>query len=232
MNYIRELNAFYAWLETNSISDSAIVLWHALMYTCNKAGWITEFAVAISTLESRTGLKKGAIIRARQRLKQLNRIDSRSREGQLSAVYSIIPFGDYEIAIVDGVKYFKSDCVPLKDTNWNANRYTNRTQSGTLTGPINKLNAFNDYDNNKNTAHARDPDNEPYEFSKLIFLSSNQVTTLTDKFSIINGKNSAAVMNSYVCRLSRMKSDEGYAPSGSDYDEILRLAEEDRQRNL
>ncbi|MEN6567161.1 MAG: DnaD domain protein [Veillonellales bacterium] len=130
MNYLTEINSFYDWLETNSISDSGIVLWHALMHICNKAGWITEFAVAISTLETKTGLKKGAIIRARQRLQQAGRIDFKSRAGQQSAIYTIIPFNDSLCSI----KERKVERKP--DTNWNANR----TQSGTQTGPIIKLN--------------------------------------------------------------------------------------------
>lgn len=130
MNYIREINAFYDWLETNSISDSAIVLWHALMHINNKAGWITEFAVAISTLETKTGLKKDAIIRARHRLQQVCRITFRSRTGQQSAIYTIIPFD--------------CDCAVLNDTNCDTNHNTNRaltaTQTTTQTASINKLN--------------------------------------------------------------------------------------------
>lgn len=144
LNYIKEINAFYDWLEINSISDSAIALWHALMHINNKAGWIPEFTVAISTLETKTGLKKGAIIRARNRLQQVGRIDFRSRNGQLSAIYKIIPFefqnGTQSETQTETQTDANIDCVPKKNTNWNANRYTNRTQSETQTGPINKLN--------------------------------------------------------------------------------------------
>ncbi|ATW24137.1 DnaD domain-containing protein [Candidatus Formimonas warabiya] len=130
MNYIKEINAFYDWLETNSISDSCIVLWHALMHICNKAGWVTEFAVAISTLETKTGLKKDAIIRARQRLQQSGRIIFKSRSGQQSALYIIIPF--------------EINCVVLNDTNYdtncNANRAQSATQTTTQTASIIKLN--------------------------------------------------------------------------------------------
>lgn len=140
MNYIQELNAFYDWLETNSISDSAIGLWHALMHINNKAGWVKEFAVAISTLETKTGLKKGAIIRARHRLQQAGRIKFRSRDGQLSAVYEVVPF-EFQNETQSETQL---DCVP----KWNANRHTNRTQSetqsetqtGTQSETINKLN--------------------------------------------------------------------------------------------
>lgn len=92
MNYVKEMNAFYDWLETNTVSTSAIALWHALMHINNKAGWTAEFAVAVSVLEVKSGLKRSTINTARQRLQQLGRIDFRSRNGQQSAIYRIIPF--------------------------------------------------------------------------------------------------------------------------------------------
>lgn len=92
MNYIVEINSFYDWLETNPVSDSAINLWYALMHINNKAGWREEFAVAISTLELKTSLSKSSIIRARNTLQQYGRINFKSREGQQSAVYSMIVF--------------------------------------------------------------------------------------------------------------------------------------------
>lgn len=112
---------FYDWLETNPVSDSSIVLWHALMNISNKCGWKVEFAAAISTLSVKTGLKKDAIIRARLRLQQAGRIDFISRSGQLSALYKINCFDDY---------------VVLNDSN----RNTNRAQSATQTASIPKLN--------------------------------------------------------------------------------------------
>lgn len=92
MNYIREINAFYDWLETNSISTSAIVLWHALMSINNKCGWIKEFTVATSVLEVKTGLNRRTIERARNELKQKNRINWNSRKGNQSAMYQIERF--------------------------------------------------------------------------------------------------------------------------------------------
>jgi hypothetical protein len=92
MNYIVEINLFYDWLETNRLSDAAINLWHALMHVNNKTTWKQEFAVAISTLELKTSLSKSSIIRARNSLQQAGRINFRSREGQQSAIYTIIAF--------------------------------------------------------------------------------------------------------------------------------------------
>ncbi|MEN6325814.1 MAG: hypothetical protein ABFD18_06370 [Syntrophomonas sp.] len=129
MNYIREINAFYDWLETNTLADSAINLWHALMHVANKAGWPEEFAVALSTLQSKTGLKKDAVITARNRLQNAGRITFKSRSGQQSAVYHIVPL---------------FNCVGLTDTNPDTNSALTPTQSATQTPTqtpsINKLN--------------------------------------------------------------------------------------------
>lgn len=92
INYIKEINAFYDWLETNSVSTSSIVLWHALMAINNKARWTVEFAVAVSVLCVKTGLSPRAISNARNELKQKGRIDWKQRKGNQSAVYTIIPF--------------------------------------------------------------------------------------------------------------------------------------------
>lgn len=92
MNYIKEINSFYDWLELNSVSDSVITLWHALMHINNKAGWNMEFTVAISTLQVKTSLSKSSIIRARNVLKQLGRIDFRERKGNQSCAYKILAF--------------------------------------------------------------------------------------------------------------------------------------------
>lgn len=94
MNYIQEINAFYDWLETNPLSGNAINLWHALMATANKAGWVNKFAVAISILEAKSGLNKKAVERARNELAQKGRVVWRSRNGNRSAEYSLISLCD------------------------------------------------------------------------------------------------------------------------------------------
>lgn len=92
MNYITEINQFYDWLETNPVPDSSIVLWHALMHINNKCGWKKEFAVAISSIQNKTGLSKSSILRARNNLQQSGRISFISRNGQQAAIYTLIAF--------------------------------------------------------------------------------------------------------------------------------------------
>ncbi|EKN67851.1 DnaD domain protein [Schinkia azotoformans] len=87
MNYIKLINAFYDRLETNSLSTSAIALWHALVHINNKAGWQREFTVAVSVLCVKTGLSERTISNVRNELRQKNFIDFKSRKGNKSAVY-------------------------------------------------------------------------------------------------------------------------------------------------
>jgi len=89
VNYIKEINAFYDWLETNQLSQSDIVLWHALMHINNKSGWKAQFTVAISVLEVKTGLTRRTIERARNRLYQVGLIDWKSRKGNRASLYEL-----------------------------------------------------------------------------------------------------------------------------------------------
>ncbi len=188
LNYIREINAFYDWLETNSISNSAIVLWHALMHINNKAGWITEFTVAISTLETKTGLKKDAVLRARNRLQQVGRIAFKSRQGQQSAIYSIIPFLDSS-----------SGCVVLNDTNRNTNRNTNRELTATLTATqtasINKLNI-----NETKQKDINPPKEKPDKIavSEFVYLTPAEHERLLNEFGEADTSRMIEILDNYI----------------------------------
>ena len=62
------------------------------MHINNKCGWKQEFAVAISSIQNKTGLSKSSILRARNSLKQCGLIDFKSRDGSQSAMYRIFAF--------------------------------------------------------------------------------------------------------------------------------------------
>lgn len=92
MNYIVELNMFDDWVETESLSANAVLLWRTLMAVANRSGWKPEFTVSLSTLESRTKLHKSTICRARDELEQAGLLDYESRGGRLSAAYRLCSF--------------------------------------------------------------------------------------------------------------------------------------------
>ena len=96
-NWIYEINAFYNWMETTDIKADAISLWHALMFTANKAHWKSRFNASASLLCARSGLSKSSFQRARNALSQMGRIKFYSRKGNQSAVYEIIFFSDSSV---------------------------------------------------------------------------------------------------------------------------------------
>lgn len=106
MNYIKLINAFYDRLETNSLSTSAIALWHALVHVNNKAGWQREFSVAVSVLCVKTGLSERTVSNARNDLKIKGYLDFKSRKGSKSAIYSLV---DLSATIADKVSCNASD---------------------------------------------------------------------------------------------------------------------------
>ena len=104
MNYIKELNAFNDWLETNQPSQQEILLWFALMQVCNRTVWKEEFSVAVSVLSNKTGgMSASAIERARAGLTKLGRITWRPQGGGRASLYSIIPFVHLTEACDEGI---------------------------------------------------------------------------------------------------------------------------------
>lgn len=144
MNYISEIKAFYDWVETNPLSSPAINMWHALMHIANKTGWKQQFAVSISVLEVKTGLKRQALLNARNVLKQCGRIEWESRSGNQSAVYRIISFADVRQTQTDTQGDTQTEnpkFVDVKRAQSDTHTDTQTdTQGDTHTDTINKLN--------------------------------------------------------------------------------------------
>ena len=97
MNYLRELNAFYDWLDANPCPSHAVALWHTLMAVCNRAGWPEEFTVANSTLQAKAGLSRKQLNDTRGLLISMGRIIYKpSKRVNKSGRYSIVRFGTQE----------------------------------------------------------------------------------------------------------------------------------------
>ena len=135
MNYLAEILEFNNWLDENPSPPSVIVLWYALMSINNKLKWKTSFTAPIKTLELKTGLKKDAIYRARNTLKQHGLIDFKERGGNKCSEYTIVPF---------------AESVALNDTDRNADR----TQSAAQPASHNSRSPqpFYKQNNNKNNS--------------------------------------------------------------------------------
>lgn len=186
MNYIREINAFYDWLETNSLSTSGIALWHALMSIDNKAGWTAEFAVAVSVLCVKTGLASRTIAEARNELKQKNRIDWRSRRGNQSALYRIIPLCAYDAdSGADNSAHKRhGNNLSASHADNGADKYAdsyadNRADNGATLNKLNKTNK-----DNNNSRYAREENSKTIqttlERSGVLIPSPVEIESLTD----------------------------------------------------
>ncbi|NIK11167.1 hypothetical protein [Alkalibacillus almallahensis] len=93
MNYLKELNTFHEWLDTNPLPSGAIVLWYALMAINNKTNWQDEFTVANATLQAKTGLSRQQLHRARTDLINVGRIQyKKSNRVNQAGKYSIVSF--------------------------------------------------------------------------------------------------------------------------------------------
>lgn len=190
MNYIKELNAFYDWLETNSLSTSAIALWHALMHINNKAGWAEEFGVAASVLCVKTGLADRTIRNARNELKQKGRIDWSSRKGNQSAMYKIISLVDILPATVTGkpsgndIKKDEEKALPEINADNVSDNHADKC-AGNSSGnhaTLNKLNETKLNDINTSTSTESKNiifDNEFSELAKLYQQVIGQVNAFT-----------------------------------------------------
>ena len=111
IKYIDQINAFHGWLLTNPIPASARIVWFSLIHFCNKTGWKAEFNLAMSALETDTGLSRRTIERARSILQESGLIHVKARAGNQSPIYKIIPFvRQYDVQTVA-----QSDVQPAID---------------------------------------------------------------------------------------------------------------------
>lgn len=93
MNYIKQVNAFFESLLTNSLSANAQCLYSNLLNINNRCNWQKEFVVANSTLSGFTCLNKQALYRARNELIQKKYIKFKKGVNQnLAGKYEIIEF--------------------------------------------------------------------------------------------------------------------------------------------
>jgi len=92
MNYLKEINLFYGQQELDDLSPSAISLWHALMFINSRKGWPETFSVPLQVLQSKSGLTKRSLCKARTELTELDYITVQSRKGRQSAVYQLHSF--------------------------------------------------------------------------------------------------------------------------------------------
>ena len=89
MNYITELNAFYARLLVRPLSSEAQALWNVLLHLFNRAGWPPPLTVAASTLLGFLGYSYATLSRARSELVAAGLLVHTPRPGRLAPYYEL-----------------------------------------------------------------------------------------------------------------------------------------------
>ncbi|MCY8932536.1 DnaD domain protein [Bacillus atrophaeus] len=91
MNYLKEMNGFMNWLETNPLSATTQALWFHLLHINNKAGWREWFTTSNTTLQAKIGVTENTLIKHRDVLIALKRIEYKS-QGRKAGQYRLISF--------------------------------------------------------------------------------------------------------------------------------------------
>lgn len=92
MNYIKEINSFYDWIVVHEVNGQRIALWHTIMHVAYQAGKTEGIPISNYLLQSKSGLSKSALSRAREWLIMNGRIKIDVRPGKLATMYTIILF--------------------------------------------------------------------------------------------------------------------------------------------
>lgn len=120
MNYLREINEFYSWLETDeTLTPASINLWHALMSINNKLGWKSPFTASESLLMEKTLLAGRTVRKARTELVEAKRLNFTKKPGGRAPNYELIPFN----AEVDAEASAEVDATFNKHINNKNNKY-------------------------------------------------------------------------------------------------------------
>ncbi|MDK2600112.1 DnaD domain protein [Bacillus stercoris] len=91
MNYLKEMNGFMNWLETNPLSATTQALWFHLLHINNKAGWREWFNTSNTTLQAKIEISENTLIKHRKMLIDLKRIEYKP-QGRKAGQYRLISF--------------------------------------------------------------------------------------------------------------------------------------------
>lgn len=126
MNYIAEIYSFNIFIVKNPIHANGQALWYRLLAYANQFGWKSDFTVTNTRLIEDLGISKSALDRARNILVQKGLVQYTQGSGNQCGTYKMISIANL----------FSNN----SDAQTEHNPDTNRTECGTQSGPLNKLN--------------------------------------------------------------------------------------------
>lgn len=170
MNYIQQANAFHSYrLYEERLSAGQIALYLSLMEINNKTNWRDYFQVANSTLEQLTGLSKPGVVKARNKLKQLELIDFKPNGQQATSYHLRKLYGDESIRPSTQVSTQDSIRTSTQDSTQVSTPLMNKTKQNKTIN--NNTNADDEVENQPDQFNSKSPINHWQE----IYISLNTV---------------------------------------------------------
>ncbi len=149
MNYIREINAFMDWLETNPLEATTQTLWFHIMAIANKSGWPEWFTIANLTLMARVNISENTLIKHRNYLIQKGRIQYKNQGKQKAGKYKLIPFtskNEVNHSVKDSVT---SNIEVNHEVKCEVNHEVNHEVKPSVLYKLNKTKQIDDIDNSQ-----------------------------------------------------------------------------------
>lgn len=91
MDYMRQLNGFWRWRQTNQVSHSQVDLYFAILAIGNSCGWKEQFTIANKTLVGMCQLSESELHKQRLVLIQTGLIDYKKGKKGQAGTYFINP---------------------------------------------------------------------------------------------------------------------------------------------
>lgn len=141
MNYITQLNGFFAYCERElSLTPNCVSLYVALLHVCNKNNWVKEFTIKNRHFEELIGIHRVKLDEARNKLKQAGLIKYKKDTGNRAGIYTITEFGK------NGELLKEAESVTQNGTQTGTQQGTQTvTVDGTQVGTQNASLPFNIY---------------------------------------------------------------------------------------
>ena len=115
MDYMREINAFERWLETNYLPCLSQLLWYHLMALCNRAGWPEWISVDNRRLMGLIQCEREAtIIAIRNKLIDAGLMEFRKGKKGVPSQYRICTFTSVANSVANSVDITTVPTVPRK----------------------------------------------------------------------------------------------------------------------
>lgn len=178
MDYIKQLNAFELWLETNYLPGVSQLIWYKLFMLFNRCGWAEWVTVDNFRLMVLADIKsETTFITNRDKLIESGLLEYQKGKKSSPNKYKMI-----QLYIIENTpKNEVNICTPNIGVNMESKQSENDSQNGVNTADINKLNK------NKTKLNNNERENTPARNKKIVPPTLEQITEYCNsRNSIVN----------------------------------------------